>query len=106
MKSIMTHRARTGDKLTSWIRSIEANQLRKNQEAWEIAHPEFNDAWYVRIAGETQGPVAYEDVSFALLEGHGPVEVLHTYKWGDEEAEWTQIQYVPQWRLPWMGLVL
>lgn len=107
MKSISTHRARTGERLIGWIRSIEANQLRKNQETWELAHPESNDAWHVRIAGETQGPVAYEDVSHALLEGYGPVEVLHADQSADDaEAEWTELNYVPQWRKPWMGLVL
>lgn len=104
-KSIVTHRLAVGEKLVQAVRSMEERQLRKVQEKWELQHPDLRDAWHVRIHGEEQGPVEYGDINHALLEGYGPVEVLHADH-EEEETAWTPVAYDPYWRKNYLSPVL
>lgn len=88
------------DHAAALLRWLELQGLILDQARLRKTHP--SDAWWVVMpeAEEVTGPHEFRGVLAALVEGAGPIQIVHDSQAAMEDAPWTTLQYRPLWLNP------
>ena len=88
------------DRATTLLRWLELQGLILDHARLRKTHP--SDAWWVVMpeAEEVTGPYEFRGVLAALVEGAGPIQIVHDSQAALEDAPWTTLHYRPLWLNP------
>lgn len=71
--------------------------------AWErgaLRRGRATDAWWMGVEEEVTGPHSFREILTALVDGRGPVAVVHESEAQEDEPPWMQFDYRPIWQRP------
>lgn len=70
-----------------------------------MAKNRAGEEWYVGREGVSQGPVTFREILEYLLDGGGPVYVIHESEKDSEDVEWTELNHTPFWNQIWVARI-